>query len=159
LTTAVKIRAALPGDIEAIVGLDRATVLLPHWTKAQYEAALAGDREPGSVHRKLLVAETEGTLTGFAVVKITRIAGEALAELESIAVAAASRGHGIGRALSLEVIAYARLRGASSMELEVRSLNFEAISLYSGLRFVVEATRRRYYNNPEDDALLMRLAF
>jgi ribosomal-protein-alanine N-acetyltransferase len=45
------------------------------------------------------------------------------------------------------------------MELEVRSLNFEAISLYSGLGFVVEATRRRYYNNPEDDALLMRLAF
>jgi ribosomal-protein-alanine N-acetyltransferase len=43
------------------------------------------------------------------------------------------------------------------LELEVRAGRAGAIALYTGLGFVIVGRRRRYYREPVDDALLMRL--
>jgi ribosomal protein S18 acetylase RimI-like enzyme len=41
--------------------------------------------------------------------------------------------------------------------LEVRAGSVGAIAFYQGLGFVRVGRRARYYNDPEDDALMMRL--
>jgi ribosomal-protein-alanine N-acetyltransferase len=155
----LQIRNGSPDDLDAVVALDRATALLPHWPADQYATAITGDPEgEAAVRRILLVAYQATRLSGFAVVKIAQFAGDITSELETIAVAASSRRSGIGRTLCMEAIEWARRHRAASMELEVRSRNDAAISLYNWLGFVAEGTRRRYYDNPADDAVLMRLA-
>jgi ribosomal-protein-alanine N-acetyltransferase len=147
-----RIRAAASADIERIVALDRATELLPHWPVAAYVAALepaTGSFAPPGTHRCLFVAS------------VTRIqtphATQLLAELESVAVAIASRRSGIGRALCLAVIDWAHQHGATAIELEVRSRSEGAIALYRQLGFAALGRRASYYRDPPDDAILMRL--
>jgi ribosomal-protein-alanine N-acetyltransferase len=98
-------------------------------------------------------------LAGFAVGKAIGSGDDVLAELESVAVAESARRAGIGRALSEGVIAWCREMGAAGVELEVRSANFGAIALYRRLRFVEVGLRKRYYKDPDDDAVLMQRVF
>ena len=48
-----------------------------------------------------------------------------------------------------------RERGVKYFTLEVRSLNEPAIRLYESLGFAKEGTRKGFYRDPEDDALIM----
>jgi ribosomal-protein-alanine N-acetyltransferase len=101
----------------------------------------------------LFVAEKAGVVIGFAVGKVV---GD-IAELESIAVDVRMRRGGVGRALCEAVIGWCQWEGAAAVELEVRSASGGAIGLYRGLGFVAVGTRPRYYREPMDDAVLMRL--
>lgn len=144
------VRAGTPEDVAGVVALERATVEAPHWSEAEYAAAVGGGEE--YVRRGLFVADAEG-LVGFAVGKV---AGD-LAELESVAVDSQARRKGIGQALCSAVIDWCRQRGAAAIELEVRAASVGAIGLYGGLGFVPVGRRPGYYSGPADDALLMRL--
>jgi ribosomal-protein-alanine N-acetyltransferase len=154
------IRPAEARDIAGVLALDRATADLPHWAEANYEGALDSSQKEdtaSAVRRCFLVAESASAIAGFAVGSATVILGEAVAELESVAVAEAFRGAGIGRALCAEIITWARDCGATSIELEVRSRSAVPLSLYSSLGFAESGRRAAYYRDPVDDALLMRL--
>jgi len=48
-------------------------------------------------------------------------------------------------------------KGAQSVILEVRRSNRAAIALYEKFGFRQAAVRKNYYENPEEDALLMAL--
>jgi ribosomal-protein-alanine N-acetyltransferase len=98
-------------------------------------------------------------LAGFAVGKAIETGEDVLAELESVAVAETARRAGVGRALSEGVIAWCREVGAAGVGLEVRSANSAAIALYHGMGFVEVGWRKRYYRDPEDDAVLMQRVF
>jgi ribosomal-protein-alanine N-acetyltransferase len=76
-------------------------------------------------------------------------------EIESVAVLAPLRRTGLGRALCMEAISWARSKGASAVELEVRSSSLGAIALYESLGFVVQGQRTGYYRDPVDNAVLM----
>jgi ribosomal-protein-alanine N-acetyltransferase len=65
------------------------------------------------------------------------------------------RGQGIGTALLHQVLAHARRLGAKRATLEVRASNAEARRLYERLGFYVAGTRRNYYTNPVEDALIL----
>ncbi len=67
------------------------------------------------------------------------------------------RRSGIGRALCAAVLDWCRLQAATEIVLEVRAASAGAIALYSSLGFAEIGSRPRYYHDPEDDALLMRL--
>lgn len=156
-----RVRQARASDLEAVIALERSVADAPHWTAAEYEAigADAGD----ALRRCLLVAEQfkgepKDILAGFAVGKLIGAGADAVAELESVVVAAKVRRAGIGRALCEEVIRWCRAAGATSIELEVRSANDGAIALYRDMGFVEEGRRRGYYRSPEDDAVLMRIS-
>ena len=73
-----------------------------------------------------------------------------------MAVDAASRRQGVGRALLDALIDWARSRDAAAMVLEVRSTNLAAQELYAAAGFVADGRRPRYYPDGED-ALLCRL--
>jgi ribosomal-protein-alanine N-acetyltransferase len=81
-----------------------------------------------------------------------------LAELESVAVAPSARRSGIGRALCARVLDWCRNHGATEVMLEVRASSAGAIALYLGLGFIAAGRRPRYYCDPEDDAVVMRLS-
>jgi ribosomal-protein-alanine N-acetyltransferase len=150
-----RIRTARAEDLDAILLLDRTLDTLPHWPVAEYRAAIAGtDAMP---LRCLFVAELDGKIAGLAVGRLDRIAGECSGELESVGVALSAQRKGIGRELCRAVIGWVGSKGASHLDLEVRSCSTGAITLYRQLGFVAAGTRPGYYRNPEDDAVLMRL--
>lgn len=79
------------------------------------------------------------------------------AEIGNVAVAPESRGRGAGRALVREALNRARERGGRECFLEVRESNSIAQTLYESFGFVAVGRRRRYYNSPVEDALIMRV--
>ena len=65
------------------------------------------------------------------------------------------RQQGIGRRLMEFVIEFCRRHGSTRMTLEVRVSNFVAQRLYRDLGFVGAGIRPRYYQDNNEDALIM----
>ncbi len=140
----------------SIVLLEQDVAEAPHWSKAEYEAMVHGAGESSGLRRCLLVAEAAKGVVGFAVGKV--VASE-LGELESVVVRPDARRAGLGKKLCRAVIDWCRGQGAAAVELEVRSASAGARALYADIGFVDEGVRRRYYRDPDDDAVLMRIRF
>jgi [ribosomal protein S18]-alanine N-acetyltransferase len=85
---------------------------------------------------------------------LARAAGNE-AEILTLAVIPAARGHGLGRGLLQAAIVRAQELGAETMFLEVGTDNPAALALYAGLGFAKVGTRKGYYNGK--DALVLRL--
>ncbi|MGP8260064.1 MAG: GNAT family N-acetyltransferase [Acidobacteriaceae bacterium] len=178
------LRCAVASDLDAVLALERATDLAPHWPLAAY----AGILESIPPQRGLFVAEKNGQLIGFAVgllhpathdpanlkqnchsdhdpeqpegegEKFPHVSvSNRVAELESVVVSANARRAGIGCALCRAVLDWSRSEGASEVVLEVRANSTAAVALYASLGFTQVARRPRYYRGPDDDALLLRL--
>jgi ribosomal-protein-alanine N-acetyltransferase len=101
--------------------------------------------------RQLFIAVEAGRVAGFLVVMLS---GDT-AEIESVAVATELRRRGVGLALCRHAMRWAAERGASHMELEVRSQSVGARALYTLLQFKEQGLRKGYYQRPKDDAVLM----
>ena len=88
-------------------------------------------------------------------VAVMNIAGEV--HVTNVAVVPEYRRRGLARLLLSRAIAYARAAGAFCMTLEVRESNTPAIALYRSFGFVPVGLRPRYYQDPQESALLMTL--
>lgn len=97
------------------------------------------------------VSEEEGTITGFGNLRILGDEGE----IQRIAVHPDCRGKGYGKKLMEQMVTFAKAQGVKEMTLEVRAGNLPAISLYESFGFLKEAVRRGYYQNPDEDGLIM----
>lgn len=75
--------------------------------------------------------------------------------INNVAVLPHFRGRGMGLTLMQHVLAEGRRLGARRATLEVRASNDAALRLYERLGFYVAATRRHYYSNPVEDALIL----
>jgi ribosomal-protein-alanine N-acetyltransferase len=122
----------------------------PHWPREAYAAALESEAWP---QRVALVAESAGSLVGFAVAVL--VAGEG--EIESIAVAPGWQRRGIGMALLRELQRVLAASGALAIVLEVRESNRAAASMYAPAGFHEVGRREGYYRDPVEDAVLMQL--
>ena len=118
------------------------------WSEQTWWAELAGRPQ-----RSYVVGEESGAVVGYAGVN----RGADVADVMTIAVAAAARGKGLGRVLMDWMIAEARRASATHLLLEVRADNFAAQRLYSMTGFVMLTVRRRYYQPGDVDAQIMRL--
>ena len=76
-------------------------------------------------------------------------------ELYRIAVIPEKRQRGVGYRLLDYAYKTSKGRGLESLFLEVRSQNVPAIKLYEAYGFERIGLRRRYYKNPDDDAIIM----
>ncbi len=149
-----RIRPMTYSDLDRVMEIAAGLKHAPHWQLGDYRTAL----DPAAAPRRIaLVAqgpEPDSLLMGFAVASLL----PPQAELETIAVAAQSQRHGVARKL------FAALAGeldaaqvSSEVLLEVRASNGAALGFYLRLGFVETGRRPRYYQNPTEDAVQMRL--
>jgi ribosomal-protein-alanine N-acetyltransferase len=75
--------------------------------------------------------------------------------INNVAMRPRYRGQGFGTSLMHHVLAEGRRLGARRATLEVRASNEGARRLYERLGFYVAGTRRHYYSNPVEDALIL----
>ena len=78
-------------------------------------------------------------------------------EILNLAVDPPWRRSGIARTLLDSGVAALRRRGAEEIFLEVRESNLAAQTLYLAAGFRPVGQRSRYYRNPPEDALVLRL--
>ena len=137
------------GHIPQIAALEAANFSRP-WSESLLRDLL------GSRHSHMLTAEgADGTVLGYA--GLTAVAGEGY--IDNIAVAEQYRRQGVAQAMLEEFIRRGREGGLAFLTLEVRASNAPAIALYEKLGFELAGRRRRYYDDPPEDALLMTLEF
>lgn len=101
-----------------------------------------------------LVAETSDGdgVAGYVVALDAAEEGEIL----NLAVAAASRRHGLGRALVRDILETLSGRGVRHVYLEVRESNAPARALYADHGFLEVGRRKQYYRRPVEDAIVLR---
>lgn len=77
-------------------------------------------------------------------------------DMMNIAVRPENRRQGIGEALIEALVDQLKQIGSHCLTLEVRISNEPAIKMYEKLGFVMVGRRPRYYQNPREDALILR---
>ena len=98
-----------------------------------------------------LAAEEDGRLAGYA--GLLKVADEG--DITNIVVDEAYRGRGIGAELTGKLLEEGRKLGIHAFTLEVRVSNERAIHMYEKLGFVSEGIRKKFYEKPTEDALIM----
>ena len=78
-------------------------------------------------------------------------------QIANVATLPQFRRNGIADKILCKLVNHAQETDVSVITLEVRSENAGAIALYEKHGFTTVGTRKGYYKNPEDDALLMNL--
>jgi ribosomal-protein-alanine N-acetyltransferase len=117
-------------------------------------ASFAGYLSESNVGRALVtVAESAGRVVGYSVMLFALPD----ADLANIAVAPTARGQGTGRLLLDRTLLAAKAVGTRTVFLEVRGSNEPAIRMYESAGFREFGRRRRYYRDPVEDALVLRL--
>jgi ribosomal-protein-alanine N-acetyltransferase len=144
----VTIRPAVEGDLAAIHAIECASFGDP-WALETFRGLL--DHPPA---RSEVAIGADGALLGYAVAWFA--ADEA--EIANIAVAPDARRRGVGTLLLDEILQSAAAFGARTVFLEVRESNAEARKRYEARGFEIAGRRKKYYRQPDEDALIMRLA-
>ena len=135
-------------DVEAVQALDAALFGPTAWTAGMFWSELAG----GATRWYVVAEGADGQPAGYAGL----LAGGTEADVQTIAVAPAAQGRGLGALLLRALVAEAARRGARSLLLEVRADNAAAIALYTREGFERISIRRRYYQPGDVDAWVMR---
>jgi ribosomal-protein-alanine N-acetyltransferase len=143
-----QIRPMTPADIDQVLAIAASLPTAPHWPASAYL-----DAQASTPPRVALVAEIDNSIAGFAIASHL----PPQAELELIAVAPAHQRQGLAQQLFAALIANLRALNVSEILLELRASNHPALALYRRLNFVVNGRRSRYYQNPVEDSILMRL--
>jgi len=143
----VTLRLMRAGDVPEVCRIERQSYGVP-WSELTFRGLLQRrDAE-------LLVAEQAGVLAGYAVFWQVLDQGE----LGNVAVDPAWRRRGLARRLVAAVMERAAARGVRELFLEVRPSNTGARQLYESLGFSRVGQRRNYYQEPVEDALVMRVS-
>ncbi|MEX1185105.1 MAG: ribosomal protein S18-alanine N-acetyltransferase [Gemmatimonadaceae bacterium] len=146
---ALVLRHAALADVERVAELELTCFTSDPWPRQSFESFI--DRAGVT----FIVAEDPGReegIVGYAV--LIRVAEEA--ELLNLAVAGDSRRSGIGSSLLRSLLEVAARDGVTMVYLEVRESNAAARGLYAAHGFVEVGRRRRYYQRPEEDALILQ---
>jgi [ribosomal protein S18]-alanine N-acetyltransferase len=143
-----RLRRMTPEDIDAVLVLERSLFGEESWSRQMLEGELA--EQPRS--RYYLVADEDGTITGYAGLMVAATQADVL----TLAVAAARWGQGTGSALLEALLAEAARQGCTEVFLEVRMDNDRAQRLYRRYGFSEIGVRKGYYQPSGADALVMR---
>ena len=130
--------------IPALAELERLCFSTP-WT----EQGLREELDNRTAH--FIVAETGDQVAGYMGVFVVCES----CYVSDIAVYPQFRRQGVASALIKKASADAAVLGAQSISLEVRPSNEAAVKLYRSLGFDDIGLRKRFYRDPEEDALIM----
>jgi ribosomal-protein-alanine N-acetyltransferase len=160
----IRIRVATPEDIDAMTELDAICFKAP-WSRASFEAELTTNRLAWYLVAEGLVPSCEGTepqsdlddrvgiLIGYAGLWAIEDEGH----ITNVAVHPDYRRKHIGRLLVELLIDETRKEGLRRFTLEVRPSNQAAIALYEQFGFVSVGVRKGYYEDNNEDAMIMWL--
>ncbi len=141
----IELRALGPRDLDSLEVIERQSYPSP-WSRSMFSAEL---QKPGAL---ALGAYLEtGELVGFAIVSRYVDAWHVM----NVAVAPAFRRRGVAQTLLERVFELTESDPRRGYTLEVRVSNGDAIRLYERLGFEARGTRRGYYTDNREDALIM----
>ncbi len=172
-------------DVDRVIEIAASLKEAPQWTRTAFLDALDSDAIPARIalvaeHLSGAEAPADSTgllrglkppppsgsppsaacgtgecpgIVGFAVASLL----PPQAELELIAVAPPFQRGGLARRLFAALATELRAALVTEVLLEVRASNHPALGLYRQLGFLETGRRTRYYQNPVEDAVLMRL--
>ena len=139
---ALDIRRLTYADLPQVIAIERRAFPTP-WSLAMFVLELS---KPGG---QCLAVRRDGALTGYVI--CSRY--EEVWHIMNVAVDPRELRKGIATALLENLIG--RLGEDARMTLEVRPSNHAAIALYERFGFLAAGTRRRYYQDNGEDALIM----
>jgi ribosomal-protein-alanine N-acetyltransferase len=116
------------------------------WPEAAFMRAV------GAPHQRYVAARVNDHLVGYAGIARLGRTPPFEYEIHTIGVDPAYQGHGIGRGMMADLLAFAD----GVIYLEVRTDNAPAIALYESLGFSTVGLRKRYYRPSGADAFTMR---
>lgn len=138
------IRRMTMADVDGVAAVEAATFPKP-WSRDAFIS------EMNNVAARYMVAELDGQIIGFAGAWI--IIDES--HITNIAILSEHRGKGYGRLVTEALLQYLSNLGAAYATLEVRRSNEVAQQLYASLGFLRLGVRKRYYEDNQEDAIIM----
>ena len=153
----IHVRSAEPRDLPSLIEIASHSETAAHWNPSEYQKLFPQEivaSETGQ-KRTAVVVERDSQIAGF---MIGRQVGEEW-EIENIAVTGSAQRSGLGTRLLSKFLQLVREHGGQAIFLEVRESNTAARALYRKLAFVEAGRRRQYYENPPEDALILRFKF
>ena len=138
-----------PSHLDEISAIELESYENP-WARSAFESELG--KNPVSFAQVALTTGAPARVAGYCVVWIVF---EQI-HIQNLAVHPEHRRQGLGRLLLLRALEEGRACGAAAALLEVRRSNEAAQNLYRDLGFLETGTRRDYYSQPREDALLFR---
>lgn len=146
----LSVRRAVAADARLIREIALAAYI-DAWSELDYLAEI--ERNDSFV----FIAESDGIVAGFLLARTVPGNSEKPdADLYNIAVRPEMLRQGVGAALMSELLRAAASTHTQNIWLEVRESNSAAIRFYERHGFVKELTRPNFYNNPVENALIMR---
>lgn len=144
LNQAYIVRRMTDQDLDAIMKIENEVFSMP-WSRKSYESELRNQ------WAHYLLCDYEGDVAAYCGMWV--VFDEA--HITNIAVGKAFQKMGLGRALLMEMEKIARQKKAQFIGLEVRPSNQAALALYGSMGFVETGRRKGYYQDNQEDALLM----
>jgi [ribosomal protein S18]-alanine N-acetyltransferase len=149
----IRVRAAKHEDLQRIVEIASRSATAASWNITAYRTLLAA---AASARQIVLVILEDDHVMGF-------LAGRQVAhdewEIENVLMSGSARRRGLGSRLLGEFFNLVRERKGSNVFLEVRESNHAARALYEKWAFVEAGRRKNYYQDPAEDALVLRFSF
>lgn len=142
----ILIRGMSHEDIHEVAKIEKMSFSTP-WSETSFYA------EVHNTHSIAKVAELENAVVGYICVR--HLADEC--HLLDLAVHPDHRGKGIATALFKSIMEELKAGKCSSLFLEVRTSNDTARMIYEKFGFNIVGTRKKYYINPTDDAVIMMM--
>ena len=142
----VRIRCMIEEDLSAVTAIEEESFSTP-WTRGTFLSLL---KQPSAC--LFSAVDSNECIIGYTAVWFVGDEGE----LGDLAVDRGARRNGVGSLLLHAVVEEGRKRALRRFFLEVRESNDGAQSLYSRHGFEIVGSRRNYYTNPVEDAVLMQ---
>ncbi|MCF8057378.1 MAG: ribosomal protein S18-alanine N-acetyltransferase [Desulfocapsa sp.] len=140
----VGIRQMRVADVAAVAAIEADSP--SSWSREQIEAELG--KETGCA---LVAVSSSGRVEAWC----CGLQAGPDAELLKVTVRAERRRKGLAEALLQALCSHFAEHDAEQVFLEVRSRNFPALQLYAKLGWQETGRRKRYYNEPADDAIIL----
>ncbi|MBQ3558582.1 MAG: ribosomal protein S18-alanine N-acetyltransferase [Agathobacter sp.] len=133
-------------DVDAVVQIEQECFSLP-WSEKSFVDSISRE------DTIFLVCEEASVITGYMGLYISFDE----ASVTNVAVSPNFRKRGYGEQLVATAKEVAKDAGAESIFLEVRVSNVPAISLYKKLGFEELGIRKKFYEHPVEDAIIMKV--
>lgn len=140
----IAIREMVDTDIPSVIVIERISFSTP-WSETSFFNEVYNPKSTAKV------AVMKDSVVGY--ICANQVADEG--HILNLAVRPDLRRRGIAKALVRDILAELKENECRFIYLEVRMSNLIAIELYTRLGFVVVGTRKQYYNEPKEDAVIM----